>query len=106
MTALLGTAVKLLSALILFSCVTAYALAEETPAAAPGAAVVKPGGIDFARGREWWSLKPLTDPDVPTVKDKVWPGRTRSFYPGKTGTGGFETGLAGRQSSPVAACNL
>ena len=73
MTALLGTAVKLLSALILFSCVTADALAEETPAAAPGAAVVKPGGIDFARGREWWSLKPLTDPDVPTVKDKVWP---------------------------------
>jgi Protein of unknown function (DUF1553)/Protein of unknown function (DUF1549) len=29
--------------------------------------------IDFAKGREWWSLRPLTDPAAPAVRDAGWP---------------------------------
>src|SRR5204863_2006679 len=29
--------------------------------------------IDFSKAREFWSLKPLTKPAVPAVKDASWP---------------------------------
>jgi len=36
------------------------------------AAVQAKEGIDWAKAREWWSLRPLTAPPVPKVKDARW----------------------------------
>ena len=37
------------------------------------AAVQAKSAIDWAKAREWWSLKPLTQPAPPQVKDPAWP---------------------------------
>ena len=52
--------------------------AEAHSAVEPGPAtvsVVSPvrTGIDFEKGRQWWSLLPISDPAVPAVADTAWP---------------------------------
>ena len=37
------------------------------------AAVQAKSAIDWTKAREWWSLRPLTAPAVPAVKDSAWP---------------------------------
>ena len=66
-------AVKFLPFLLLLTGLPAAATAQELSSAVPVASRMKPKGIDFDQGREWWSLRPLTDPAVPLVKDTKWP---------------------------------
>lgn len=40
------------------------------------AAVKAKSAIDFEKGREWWSLKPLVSPQPPAVKNDGWPKNT------------------------------
>ena len=37
------------------------------------AVVQAKSAIDWTKARDWWSLKPLTAPAVPAVKDSAWP---------------------------------
>ena len=66
-------AVKSLLFRFLLAGLPAFGNAGEVPAGVPVATSVKPKSIDFDKGREWWSLRPLTDPAVPATTDTKWP---------------------------------
>ncbi len=38
-----------------------------------GGEVSNSAGIDFEKGRQFWSFQPIRDPKVPSVKDAAWP---------------------------------
>ncbi|MFN0121614.1 MAG: PSD1 and planctomycete cytochrome C domain-containing protein [Blastocatellia bacterium] len=46
---------------------------DPRPDTTPVAAVAKPAGIDFAKGRQWWSFQPLREQKLPAVKQSAWP---------------------------------
>ena len=76
-------------------CLLAAALAARAadpppPEAVPRVAQAKVKGIDFAKGRGWWSLHPIADPPVPEVKDTAWPaGDLDQFILAKLETAGL-----------------
>jgi len=46
---------------------------DETPAASASASATTKTKIDLAKARDFWSIRPVVDPPIPTVANSAWP---------------------------------